>query len=77
MFITIHVLTFIKQIASLYEDGEGVDKDIDESFIWYKKAADQGDSDAQHYLGNNVDVIFDVQYVHVYIYNNRICIPRG
>ena len=58
--------------------GRGVDKDVNQSFIWYKKAADQGHTDAQFRLGKIVDVfIIDVQYVHFYIYNNRISIPQG
>ena len=63
-------------VGLAYEAGKGVDIDVKQSFIWYKNAADQGHSYAQYNLGNNVDVfIIDVQYVHVYIYDNRICLP--
>ena len=65
-------------VGNAYNYGEGVDKDVNQSFIWYKKAADQGNTNAQYNLGNDAGVfIIDVQYVHVYIYNNRMCIPRG
>ena len=61
-----------------YHLGEGVDKDVNQSFIWWKKAADQGLPDAQYNLGESVYVVMiDFQYVHVYIYNNRTCIPQG
>ena len=30
--------------------GEGVNQDNKEAFKWYKKAAEQGDCDAQYYL---------------------------
>ena len=60
-----------------YYLGEGVDKDVNQSFIWYKKSADQGYTEAQYNLGKSVCVfIVDVQYVHVYIYRNRIVILR-
>ena len=59
-----------------YYFGEGVDKDVNQSFIWFKKSADQGNTHAQFNLGKSVYVfISDVQYVHTYIYNNRVCIP--
>ena len=65
-------------VGNGYYDGEGVDKDVNQSFIWYKKSADQGYTNAQYNLGKSANVfIIDVQCVHVYIYNNRICIPRG
>ena len=63
-------------VGNKYYKGEGVDKDVKQSFIWFKKAADQGIADAQCKLGKSVYVfIIDVQYVHTYIYNNRMCIP--
>ena len=65
-------------VGNKYHFGKGVDKDVNQSFIWYKKAADQGDTEAQYNLGKIVYVfIIDVQYVHFYIYNNRISILRG
>ena len=65
-------------VGNKYYKGEGVDKDVNQSFIWSKKSADQGHRDAQFNLGNNVDVfIIDVQYVHAYNVNNRMCIPQG
>ena len=35
-------------LASYYENGEGVIKDMKKAFEWYSKAADQGDAEAQH-----------------------------
>ena len=65
-------------VGNLYHLGKGVDKDFDQSFIWFKKSADQGHTTAQHNLGKSVYmIIIDVQYVHAYIYINRMCIPRG
>ena len=62
-------------VGNRYHKGEGVDKDVNQSFIWCKKSADQGHTNAQYNLGNNVYVfIIDVQYVHTYIYDNRISI---
>ena len=61
-----------------YYNGDGVDKDFNQSFIWYKNSADQGYTLAQYNLGKSVYVfIIDVQYVHTYIYINRISIPQG
>ena len=62
-------------VGIAYRVGEGVDKDVNQSFIWLKKSADQGYTEAQFNLGKSVNVfIIDVQYVHIYIYNNRISI---
>ena len=62
-------------LGGAFDNGRGVDKDIDESFIWYKKSADQGYREAQFRLGKSVYVfIIDVQYVHIHIYNKRMCI---
>jgi len=33
-------------LGRLYEHGDGVPKDIEEAFRWYRKAADQGDEEA-------------------------------
>ena len=42
------------------------------------KLADKGYMEAQYNLGKSVYVfIIDVQYVHVYIYNNRNVILQG
>ena len=63
-------------VGNKYYKGEGVDKDVNQSFTWCKKSADQGYTDAQFRLGKSVYVfIIDVQYVHAYIYINRMCIP--
>ncbi len=35
-------------LARRYEGGLGVDKDVDTSFWWWKKAADAGSADAQY-----------------------------
>ena len=62
-------------VGNKYYFGQEVDKDFNQSFIWHKKSADQGNTDAQYNLGKSVYVfIIDVQYVHTYIYNNRISI---
>ena len=38
-------------LGVMYEHGEGVRQDYAEAVRWYRKAAEQGDSDAQHNLG--------------------------
>lgn len=38
-------------LASMYENGEGVEKDIVQAIYWYRKAADLDDDIAQFYLG--------------------------
>ena len=43
-------------VGTKYYNGEGVDKDVNQSFIWLKKSADQGHTDAQYNLGNRVNV---------------------
>ena len=59
-------------IKTAYADGEGgliikTETQLDD-FINHTKA--------QYNLGKSVNVfIIDVQYVHVCIYNNRMCIP--
>ena len=37
-------------LAVLYENGDGIDKDIDKAIYWYKKSAEQGFQDAQNKL---------------------------
>ena len=37
-------------LAYMYENGEGIEKDIDQAIYWYKKAAEQGDKEAQKEL---------------------------
>ena len=34
-------------LAFMYENGEGIIKDIDKAIYWYEKSAKQGDQDAQ------------------------------
>jgi TPR repeat protein len=34
-------------LALMYEDGSGVEKNIDQAIYWFKKSAEQGDQDAQ------------------------------
>jgi TPR repeat protein len=38
-------------LAILYDEGEGVQKDIQKAAFWYRKAAEQGHRDAQFNLG--------------------------
>ena len=44
-------LNAIQQLASLYSLGNGVDKDPEEAFKWYRKAAIQGEFGAQFNIG--------------------------
>ena len=36
----------------LFEDGDGVEKDLEKAKSWYQKAADQGNAKAETNLGN-------------------------
>ena len=36
----------------MYGSGEGISQDYKQAFYWYKKSADQGDADAQFFLGS-------------------------
>ena len=38
-------------LGSCYANGDGVEKDMLEAIEWYRKAADQGDADAQYNIG--------------------------
>ena len=38
------------QLALCYRNGEGVEQSNEEAVKWYRKAAEQGDSDAQEAL---------------------------
>ena len=38
-------------LASCYENGNGVEKDLVEATMWYRMAAEQEHADAQFYLG--------------------------
>ncbi len=52
-----------RNVGAAYYDGLGVDKDIDQAFIWWKKSADLGFHMAQYNLGKHVNVFmhpFDV-----------------
>ena len=42
-------------LATRYEDGRGVDRDMTKAFEWYRKSAEGGLADAQTYLG----IIYD------------------
>jgi len=39
------------QIAYMYENGQGVERDLNKAFEWYTKSAEQGDEYAQYNLG--------------------------
>src|SRR5262245_54123378 len=39
------------RLGSCYEDGVGVEQDVDEAVRWYRKAAEQGDPRGQTNLG--------------------------
>ena len=39
-------------LGSMYRDGQGVEKDLEETLKWWKKAAELGNVDAQFALGN-------------------------
>lgn len=39
------------RLASLYRDGKGVERDMEQAAVWYRKAAEQGDATAQATLG--------------------------
>lgn len=39
------------KLAHMYENGEGITKDLREAVEWYRKAAEQGRAQAQHNLG--------------------------
>ncbi len=51
-------------VGNAFENGgRGVDKDIDQAFIWWKKSADLGCHDAHYNLGKHANVFmhqFDV-----------------
>jgi TPR repeat protein len=38
-------------LAQMYRDGQGVTQNNDQALIWYRKAAEQGQVEAQNYLG--------------------------
>jgi TPR repeat protein len=38
-------------LAQMYRDGQGVMQNNDQALIWYRKAAEQGQVEAQNYLG--------------------------
>jgi len=40
------------RLAAMYSAGLGVQQDFAEAAKWYRKAADQGDTDAQNQLGS-------------------------
>jgi TPR repeat protein len=54
----------------MYYKGEGVPQDYETAVKWYTRAADQGDSNAQHYLGvmfaNGQGVPEDFIYAHMW-----------
>lgn len=42
-------------VAILYDRGQGVTKDSEKAFLWYRKAAESGHSHAQYNLGRMYD----------------------
>ncbi len=42
-------------LSVIYHDGLGVDQDTEQAFAWARKAAEHGDLDAQHWLGNRYE----------------------
>ena len=38
------------KLALMYENGNGIEKDMNQAIYWYKKSAEQGDEDAQNKL---------------------------
>ena len=40
------------QLGRMYQIGEGIEQNIEESFKWYEKAAEQGHVEAQYQLGS-------------------------
>jgi len=49
----------------MYRLGEGVEKDSIQAFLWYQKAAEQGDAFGQYNLG------WSINYLVVLIPNTR------
>ena len=47
-----------RDLGSMYYHGHGVEQDDEQAVFWFRKAAEQGNADAQYYLGwiYNVDV---------------------
>lgn len=43
------------RIGVLFDNGEGVDKDLDQALIWYRRAADGGYPDAQYAMGVHLE----------------------
>ena len=39
-------------LGTMYRDGQGVEKDLEQTLAWWKKAAELGNVDAQFALGN-------------------------
>ncbi len=39
-------------LATLYDQGRGVDRDLTQAFAWYRRAANQGQPQAQFNLGD-------------------------
>lgn len=47
-------------VGQMYASGTGVEKDLDESLVWLKKAADQGDAEALYHIGRVLAVRGDL-----------------
>lgn len=51
----------------MYHNGYGVELNYNEAFTWFYKAANQGNDEAQYYLGmiyHDGDLIYDGAYVN-------------
>jgi hypothetical protein len=45
-----------RALAYMFEQGMGVDKDMNQAFAWYRKAADGGDAEGEYRTGWSLDV---------------------
>ena len=50
------------QMGKKYEDGDGVEKDMEQAIFWYTKTAEQGHAEAQYRLGNIYSLYDDDEY---------------
>lgn len=66
----------MSEIAEMYRDGVGVEKNLDEAIKWYEKAVDKGDSSAAIALGEiyskNEDIEKEIFYLSKAVDKNDI-----